>query len=103
MLPAHNFYDLFRVKTVSHSPSFVGFTELGVGSTGYVKGGGGVLLSATSGTFNFNFLLLEICLPSNLSHLFAASFSVFQRFKCRNENVFGFPSLSLSLTHSLSV
>lgn len=27
MLPAHNFYDLFRVKTVSHSPQRVGGDE----------------------------------------------------------------------------
>lgn len=41
MLPAHNFYDLFRVKTVSHSPQRVGGVEqLGAG------GGGGVF-SAT--------------------------------------------------------
>lgn len=108
MLPAHNFYDLFRVKTVSHSPQRVGGDEQLERWKREVESRG--VLSATC----WREVELLISIFYYLKSVWRAEpeppfcghviFLQQQRFKCSNENVFGFISYSkLALCMCVSV
>lgn len=108
MLPAHNFYDLFRVKTVSHSPQRVDGDEQLERWRREVESRG--VLSATC----WREVELLISIFYYLKSVWRAEpeppfcgqviFLQQQRFKCSNENVFGFISYSkLALCMCVSV